>query len=109
MNYYNQSNPRFGGLLLPFLAGVAVTTPFVFFAKNQNSRARFREIIEEKRRFSKEVPRKTKIVLTVCKRHAITILAPILPRSTWFVKQRSLIKYYGGRNHVHFYGKQGQH
>ena len=37
MNYYNQSNPRFGGLLLPFLAGVAVTTPFVFFAKNQNN------------------------------------------------------------------------
>ena len=35
MNYYNQSNPRFGGLLLPFLAGVAVTSPLVFFAKNQ--------------------------------------------------------------------------
>ena len=33
MNYYKQE--RFGGLLLPFLAGVAVTTPFVFFAKNQ--------------------------------------------------------------------------
>ena len=33
MNYYRQE--RFGGLLLPFLAGVAVTTPFVFFAKNQ--------------------------------------------------------------------------
>lgn len=36
MHYYNQNNQRFGGLLLPFLAGVAVTTPFVFFAKNQN-------------------------------------------------------------------------
>lgn len=35
MNYRYQPNPRFGGLLLPFLAGVAVTTPFVFFAKNQ--------------------------------------------------------------------------
>lgn len=33
MNYYRQE--RFGGLLLPFLAGVAVTTPFIFFAKNQ--------------------------------------------------------------------------
>ena len=35
MNYQYQNNPRFAGLLLPFLAGVAVTTPFVFFAKNQ--------------------------------------------------------------------------
>lgn len=35
MNYQYHNNPRFGGLLLPFLAGVAVTTPFVFFAKNQ--------------------------------------------------------------------------
>ena len=34
MNYHH-NNPRFGGLLLPFLAGVAVTTPFVFLAKNQ--------------------------------------------------------------------------
>ena len=32
MTYYRQE--RFGGLLLPFLAGVAVTTPFVFLAKN---------------------------------------------------------------------------
>ena len=36
MNYHYPRNERFGGLLLPFLAGVAVTTPFVFFAKNQN-------------------------------------------------------------------------
>lgn len=35
MYYRNQPNERFGGLLLPFLAGVAVTTPFVFLAKNQ--------------------------------------------------------------------------
>lgn len=35
MYYRNVPNERFGGLLLPFLAGVAVTTPFVFFAKNQ--------------------------------------------------------------------------
>ena len=35
MNYQYQGNPRFVGALLPFLAGVAVTTPFVFFAKNQ--------------------------------------------------------------------------
>ena len=35
MNYRYEPAPRFGGLLLPFLAGVAVTTPFVFFAKNQ--------------------------------------------------------------------------
>jgi len=39
--YYRNMNtigaePRFVGALLPFLAGVAVTTPFVFFAKNQN-------------------------------------------------------------------------
>lgn len=27
---------RFVGALLPFLAGVAVTTPFIFIAKNQN-------------------------------------------------------------------------
>ena len=33
MNCYRSE--RFGGLLLPFLAGVAVTTPFVFLAKNQ--------------------------------------------------------------------------
>ena len=32
---YQHNNPRFVGALLPFLAGVAVTTPFVFFAKNQ--------------------------------------------------------------------------
>jgi hypothetical protein len=36
MNYHYPRDERFGGLLLPFLAGVAVTTPFVFFAKNQN-------------------------------------------------------------------------
>lgn len=29
-------NERFVGALLPFLAGVAVTTPFIFIAKNQN-------------------------------------------------------------------------
>ena len=34
MNYRYQHQERFGGLLLPFLAGVAVTTPFVFLAKN---------------------------------------------------------------------------
>ena len=34
--YRNQPNDRFVGALLPFLAGVAVTTPFIFFAKNQN-------------------------------------------------------------------------
>ena len=27
---------RFVGALLPFLAGVAVTTPFIFIARNQN-------------------------------------------------------------------------
>lgn len=37
MNYQYHSNPRFGGLLLPFLAGVAVTSPLVFFAKNQQN------------------------------------------------------------------------
>lgn len=37
MNYRYNPNPRFGGLLLPFLAGVAVTSPLVFFAKNQNN------------------------------------------------------------------------
>lgn len=36
MNYHYPRDERFGGLLLPFLAGVAVTTPFVFLAKNQN-------------------------------------------------------------------------
>ena len=36
MNQHYYRDQRFGGLLLPFLAGVAVTTPFVFFAKNQN-------------------------------------------------------------------------
>ena len=35
MYYRNYNNERFGGLLLPFLAGVAVTSPLVFFAKNQ--------------------------------------------------------------------------
>lgn len=35
MNYHYQNNERFGGLLLPFLAGVAVTTPFVFLNKQQ--------------------------------------------------------------------------
>ena len=35
MNYNYHNNPRVGGLLLPFLAGVAVTSPLVFFAKNQ--------------------------------------------------------------------------
>ena len=34
MYYRGAPNERFGGLLLPFLAGVAVTTPFVFLAKN---------------------------------------------------------------------------
>ena len=32
----NQPDERFIGGLLPFLAGVAVTSPLVFFAKNQN-------------------------------------------------------------------------
>ena len=29
-------NERFVGALLPFLAGVAVTTPFIFINRNQN-------------------------------------------------------------------------
>jgi hypothetical protein len=33
--YTYRNNERFGGLLLPFLAGVAVTSPLVFFAKQQ--------------------------------------------------------------------------
>ncbi|MGM9971765.1 MAG: hypothetical protein ACI35W_05095 [Anaeroplasmataceae bacterium] len=33
-NTINNENER--GILLPFLAGVLVTTPFVFLAKNQN-------------------------------------------------------------------------
>ena len=33
---YPIENQRFAGPLLPFLAGVAVTTPFIFFAKNSN-------------------------------------------------------------------------
>ena len=32
----NNNDERFVGALLPFLAGVAVTSPLVFFAKNQN-------------------------------------------------------------------------
>ena len=35
MYYRVQQNERIGGFLLPFLAGVAVTSPLVFFAKNQ--------------------------------------------------------------------------